>query len=280
MHQAKCVEFLNWAMPRLGYSWAGFRRVHRQVCKRLGHRVQELGLSGFEAYQQYVLDHETEWAIVDTCCRVTVSRFYRDADVFDHLAHELMPRLAAEARADGRRTLRAWSAGCAAGEEPYSLMLAWNFAAAPSFQGMRLEVMATDIDEQELIRARNACYRPSTLRELPPAWRQAAFSTEGPLLCLHPEYREGVDFIRQDIRAEAPKGPFDLILCRNLAFTYFDAAQRAHVLSLLLQELAAGGGLVIGRNERLPKDSHGLSPWAPSLRIYRKSKQPSLAVVD
>jgi chemotaxis protein methyltransferase CheR len=158
--------------------------------------------------------------------------------------------------------------------------VAWNFAVASSLQNIGLEVLGTDVDDNELTRARNACYRPSTLRELPAAWRRAAFVGEGPLLCLRPEYREGVDFMRQDLRAGAPNGPFDLILCRNLAFTYFDAAQQRHVLALLLSELAPGGALVIGRNERLPGDSAGLSSWMPSLKIYRKSKQTLLAPVD
>jgi chemotaxis protein methyltransferase CheR len=264
-------------MPRLGYAWPGFRRVHRQICKRLGHRVRELGLSGFDAYQAYVLDHDTEWSALDASCRVTVSRFYRDAAVFNHLAHEILPRLAAEAQANGRRGLRAWSAGCASGEEPYSLMLAWTFAVAPEFPQMSLNVIATDIDEGQLARARTGCYRRSTLRELPEPWRESAFTVSGPLLCLKPQYREGIEFQRQDVRAEAPAGPFDLILCRNLAFTYFDAPQRAHVLALLYRELAPGGRLIIGRTERLPEESLGLSLRAPQLRIYQRPRETALA---
>lgn len=271
MHQAKCVAFLRWAMRRMGFDWPGFQHCHRQVCKRLNQRVAELGLADFAAYRDYVLDHDTEWSVVDACCRVTVSRFYRDKDVFDRLTTDILPHLAQDASAGRARSLRAWSAGCGAGEEPFSLALAWRFAVAPQFPGLGLRVVATDIDDGQLSRARSGCYRPSSLRELPAAWEKAAFVSSGPLRCLRPEYRTGVDFQRQDLRADAPKGPFDLILCRNLAFTYFNTAQRREILAMLLRELAPGGFLVIGRREVLPPRSRGIEPWAGALRIFAKA---------
>jgi chemotaxis protein methyltransferase CheR len=271
MHQAKCVAFLKWAMPRLGLVWAGFAHCHRQVCKRLNKRIAELGLSSFAAYRDYTLDHDTEWEMIDACCRVTVSRLYRDKDVFDRLASEILPRLAADARARGDTVLRAWSAGCGAGEEPFSLTLAWRFGAASRFPDLTLEIAATDIDDAQLARARGGCYRLSSLREVPLAWAKTAFVSSGPLRCLRPEYRQGVDFSRQDIRADAPKGPFDLVLCRNLAFTYFDAAQQREVLAVILRELAPDGALVIGRREHLPEDARALTAWVPHLRIFRNA---------
>ena len=271
MRQADCVDFLKWAMPRLGFRWLGFEHCHRQVCKRLRQRVVELGLPGFAAYRGYALDHNTEWEMIDSCCRVTVSRLYRDKDVFDRLTVEVLPQLAANARVRGEKKLRAWSAGCAAGEEPFSLVLAWRFGAARRFPGMALEIAATDIDDGQLARARDGCYRPSSLRELPPTWAKKAFIASGPLRCLRPEFRQGVTFHRQDIRADAPKGPFDLILCRNIAFTYFDAGQQSAVLAVILRELAPGGALVIGRREDLPDVAGAFTEWAPELRIFQKA---------
>lgn len=269
MRQADCVAFLKWAMPRLGLCWLGFEHCHRQVCKRLHRRVVELGLPSFAAYRDYTLDHDTEWEIIEASCRVTISRLYRDKDVFDRLAAEILPLLAADARARGDTTLRAWSAGCGAGEEPFSLVLAWRFGAASRFPDIALEIAATDIDDAQLARARDGCYRPSSLREVPPTWAKKAFISSGPLRCLRPEFRQGVTFHRQDIRADAPKGPFHLVLCRNLAFTYFDPAQQRAVLAVILRELAPGGALVIGRREHLPDDAGTLTECAPRLGIFR-----------
>lgn len=271
MRHAECVAFLHWAMPRLGLEWAGFEHCHRQVCKRLDRRIADLGLASFAAYRDYALDHDTEWEAIDACCRVTVSRFYRDRDFFDKLASEVLPRLAAEADARGGTKVRAWSAGCGAGEEPYSLALAWRFVTAPRFPRLGFDIVATDIDEVQLTRARAGCYRPSAFRELPADWAEAAFVSSGPLRCLRPDYGAGVEFLRQDIRADAPKGPFDLILCRNLAFTYFDDAQQREVLAVILRELAPGGFLAVGRRERLPAEAQGVSSWSPDLRIFAKA---------
>jgi chemotaxis protein methyltransferase CheR len=271
MHQAECVTFLRWAMPRLGLDWPGFQHCRHQVCKRLHRRIAELGLADFAAYRGYTLDHDTEWPVIDTCCRVTVSRFYRDKDVFDHLASEVLPRLAAAVDTRGGTKLRVWSAGCGAGEEPYSIALAWQFVVALRFPRVSPEIVATDVDDAQLARARSGCYRRSSLRELPAAWVNTAFVPSGPRYCLRPEYRAGVEFQRKDVRADAPKGPFDLILCRNLAFTYFDDAQQREVLAVILRELAAGGFIVIGRRERLPADAGGVSSWSPNLRIFAKT---------
>ena len=91
MNHSDCVDFLRWAMPRLELDWSGFRRCHRQVCKRLSKRIADLDLTDFSAYRSYILDHDTEWEVVDGCCRVTVSRFYRDRQVFERLAAEVLP---------------------------------------------------------------------------------------------------------------------------------------------------------------------------------------------
>lgn len=275
MRQAECVDFLRWAMPRLGLDWAGFKHCHRQVCKRLGRRAAELGLTDFAAYRAYALDHDSEWSQIDASCRVTVSRFYRDRAVFDRLAADVLPHLAAEAAKRSASCVRAWSAGCGAGEEPYSLALTWQFLIAPHFPRIGLHVVATDIDETQLSRAEAACYRPSALRDLPTVWAHDAFVSAGPLRCLRPEYRAGVHFRRQDIRADAPRGPFDLVLCRNLAFTYFDSVQRREALAVLLRELAPDGYLVIGRRESLPPEAPGIHPWSPDLRIFSREPAPS-----
>ncbi len=271
MREATCVDFLKWAMPRLGLAWPGFQRVHRQVCKRLSKRLAELGLADFAAYRGYLAAHDPEWSTLDACCRVTISRFYRDREVFDELTEREIPALAVAARARGATKLRAWSAGCAAGEEPYSLVLAWKFGAAGQFPELAFEVTGTDVDDVELARARQGCYRPSSLHDLPLAWRQAAFQLTNGSACLLPEYRQAVEFRRQDIRADAPSGPFDLILCRNLAFTYFDVTQQRLVLSILMRELASHGTLLVGRLETLPEGARELVSVDARLRIFHKA---------
>lgn len=268
MAREACKEFLRWALPRLGLAWPGFRRVHRQVCRRTASRLAELRLPDFAAYRRHLEETPAEWEVLEGFCRIPISRFWRDAAMFEGLRDEVLPALADAAECAGRSALAAWSAGCASGEEPYSLRLLWSFHLAARFPGLSLRILATDADPALLARAARACYRASSLAELPPEWRERAFAREGALLCLKPPDRSEVEFRRQDLRAEAPAGPFDLVLCRNLAFTYFDDGGQRRALARLADALQPGGALVIGRKERLPEGAP-FEPWPDAPCAYR-----------
>jgi chemotaxis protein methyltransferase CheR len=270
MTESSCVEFLQWALPRLALAWPGFRRVRRQVCRRIGRRTQDLKLPDLFAYRAYLEAHREEWALLDSLCRIPISRLLRDRIVFDRLGTQVLPEIAAAATVRGQRELRLWSAGCACGEEPYSLKILWTLELASRFPDLSLAVVATDIDERLLERARAARYRASSLRELPGVWVEKAFARSDGLFELRPEFRAGVEFLRQDVREEAPQGPFDLILCRNLVFTYFSESLRRMTLERIRRELGPGGALVIGLRERLPEGAAGLAGWDSRLKIYRK----------
>ena len=78
MKNSKCVHFLQWSLPQLHLRWSGFRKVRRQVCKRIQRRLQELELCDISAYQSYLETYPAEWLVLDAYCRITISRFYRD----------------------------------------------------------------------------------------------------------------------------------------------------------------------------------------------------------
>ncbi|TVR66128.1 MAG: chemotaxis protein CheR [Gemmatimonadales bacterium] len=258
--RARCTAFLRWALPRLGMRWAGFRKVRGQVCKRISRRIQELGLGGFDAYRRHLEGHPEEWAVLDGLCRVTITRFHRDRGVFELLREEVLPALA-EREGEGERKrevlLRAWSAGCASGEEPYTLALAERLDPTLTSRGIRLHITATDADPHLLARARRGRYPMGALRDLPAGWVEESFTSE---MELDPEIREAVVFLEQDLRYEMPDGPFHLILCRNLAFTYFDEALRRETLERLTARLVLGGVLVLGAHETLPAEEAGSAP--------------------
>jgi chemotaxis protein methyltransferase CheR len=251
--------------------WSGFRRVRRQVWRRIGQRLAELHLPDPDAYRTYLESHPDEWVVLDSFCRIPISRFLRDAPVFDRLAMDVLPALAAAALDRGEGRLRAWSAGCAAGEEPYSLRLLWRFRLRDRFPQVVFEVVATDIDEPLLARARAARYRSSSLREVPRTWIDAAFVRYGEWFELRPEFRVGVEFRRSDMRHEAPAGPFDLLLCRNVACTYFADADARHAIERALAVVREGGAVVIGLTERPPAGVCGLAAWATELGIFRRT---------
>jgi chemotaxis protein methyltransferase CheR len=265
----RCVEFLQWALPRLGLRWAGYRKVRRQVCRRLRRRLDELELSDLDAYREHLGTHPEEWTVLDSLTSITISRFYRDAEVFRALEHEVLPALGATAAADARDCLRAWSAGCGSGEEAYTLALIWQETLAARFPTLRLEVLATDVDPAMLRRACQATYEVSSLGDLPARWCDHGFTRRGGRYTLRPEHRELVNVRHHDLRSRPPAEPFDVVLCRNVSFTYLAAAGQRMALGRLTGALRPGGALVIGLHESLPEPHPGLAPWAGTRAIFR-----------
>jgi chemotaxis protein methyltransferase CheR len=269
MRDAECVELLQWAAPRMGLRWSAFRRVKRQVCKRVRARARTLQLADAQAYVQYLEGHPDEWEALEAMCGITISRFYRDSTVFDALAEDVLPLLARQLRAG--EPLRVWSAGCASGEEPYSIALIWELCVSPRVPGHELQVIATDRDPGLLERAEAARYRHSSLRELPSDWSARAFTNLGETWCLDPTLRRTVTFECQDLRRTMPSGYFHLILCRNLAFSYFDDREQCAVRRALLERLTPNGHLVVGLNEAVPDEDEELERLPQSPYIYRRS---------
>lgn len=270
MRDQLCIEFLQWALPRLGLRWPGFRKVRGQVCKRIQKRIRELNLPDIGAYSAYLEQNPEEWAILDPLCRVTISEFYRDKGVFEALGGEVLPRLAQAAQQKGETVLRIWSAGCASGEEPYTLSLLWKFQLQDRYPDLKLDVVATDIDAALLERARQACYPPSSVKALLKDWLDRGFVVREHQLCLRPELTEAVHFLEQDVREKHPEGLFHVVLCRNLAFTYYDAVGQKRVLERIREVLLPSGALVLGTHESLPEKEYGFKPGAARMPIYKK----------
>jgi chemotaxis protein methyltransferase CheR len=270
MSNAECTAFLQWALPRLNMRWAGFRKVRGQVCKRLKHRISDLGLEGFAAYRARLEADSQEWCVLDNCCHITISRFYRDWEIFEALQKRVLPDIAKRAKQEGRDAY-CWSAGCAAGEEAYTLKILWDIAVARSCPGVSLSIIATDIDETMLARAREACFERTSLRELPPHLVRQAFDPVGRLFCVGPQHREGIEFLHQDLRSEAPTYLFDLILCRYLAFTYFALPLQHQVLTRIVDRLLPNGYLITGTNEELPCEGSILGSLADAPQIFKKA---------
>jgi chemotaxis protein methyltransferase CheR len=181
-----------------------------------------------------------------------------------------LPALGAQARAAGATRLTAWSVGCASGEEPYTLVMLWRFLVARRLPTVDLRILATDIDDVLLERARRACYPRGAMTTLPRAWVAEACEVVGNECRLKPVITRHVRFARHDVRRGAPDGSFDLVLCRNLAFTYFDDCLQRVVAAIVHGALREEGALVLGSHEALPDGATGFTVWSPAHKVYRK----------
>lgn len=267
------VHFLRSVAPRLGLDPSGYRNVGSTVKKRVRRRLAELGLSSLDAYGAYLESHREEWSALDAMCRIPISRLYRDARVYDIVASEVLPERARAAVAEGRRTLRVWSAGCASGEEPYTIAAIWRFEVARAFPALTLEIVATDVSEEMCERTQRGLFDPTSLRELPERLRSLAFVREGDHWQATSELRAHMAVVREDLRATYQSGPFDVVLCRNLAFTYFDEPTRGCVLDRFAERLVPGGYLIVGKGETIPASMTGFVPTSPCIyRFDQKTK--------
>jgi chemotaxis protein methyltransferase CheR len=270
-----CVSFLQWALPQMRMRWQGFRKVRRQVCKRIDRRLMELGLAGISGYRSYMETHPEEWQRLDDLCRISISRFYRDREVFDYLASNVFPILAEQAISRGETEIRSWSIGCAGGEEAYSLMILWRVLLESRFPGLSLYILATDSDPGQLARAREARYEASALKEMPDEWQQSAFYRVNGRHCLREQFRIGVTFEQQDIRRDLADSSFHLILCRNLVFTYYEEELQRDITTALGKRLLPNGLLVLGKHERLPQGVRGFSQLAAHLPVFAAASNAS-----
>jgi chemotaxis protein methyltransferase CheR len=268
---AEGMEFLQWCLPRLCLRWPGFRKIRRRVYKRLKRRLHELGLPSIDAYRSYLAEHVEEWTELSSLCWMPITRFYRDRRVFQHLETEILPQLVERIINDQKNELRCWSAGCASGEEPLSLAILWQLLLARRYPAIEFRSVATDVDPRAIERARRGCYHWSSMKELPAEWRAEAFITSGDELCAKPEYLSAVTYLIQNLREGVPDGIFHLILCRNLAFTYFDEKSQCEILRRLTDKLAPGGALIIGKGESLPEGQWAIERCPLAMGVYRKS---------
>ena len=252
--------FLAEVLPPIGLSPAAHRR--RNLKRRIIRRMETYGIHEFHRYADMVRREPGELEALRSILVVTISRFFRNAWVFRFVSSEILPILA------GKDRPVVWSAGCAAGEEPYSVRMAWE-----EMQGEKpeLALFATDVDPVSLERAREGSYPESSLRELPAAWRSRFFRREGNLYRICEPIRRSVRFRAQDLLRDPFPARSDLILCRNAAFTYFGPEKRLAVAGTFAEALREGGYLVIGRTEDLPRETADLfEPVFPAGKIYRR----------
>lgn len=275
MQDEKCVEFLQWALPQLHMRWQGFRRVRAQVCKRLQRRLNQLDVDGIAGYRSYLKKHNDEWQTLDVLCRVTISRFYRDKQMFAFLEREVLPELAQRVTARGDDCLKVWSVGAGSGEEPYTLAIVWKLMLQERFHELRLQIMATDADPKMIQRSQAACYDYGSVKNLPQSWRDDVFERQDERYCLKLKYKEDVRFIEHDVREEITSDligeELDMVLCRNLVFTYFDEPLQHQILARILRALRKGGALVLGIHEQLPENVVAVRAWSERLRIFEKT---------
>jgi chemotaxis protein methyltransferase CheR len=180
--------------------------------------------------------------------RVGETRFFRHGAQLQALRRVVIPELGARASASGR-AVRAWSAGCSTGEEPYTLAMLLD-DAMPRARGLQVSVLATDISEAALAIAQAGRYEADAVSPVPEDLRARYFEHDGDGFRVSPSLRALVRFERRNLVDPGYPRGFDLILCRNVLI-YFGPGGRDEVVRRLAASLAPGGFLFLGYSETL-----------------------------
>jgi len=253
----------------------GFRcDSYKEKClrRRIAVRMRARGMHTYADYALLLRADPAEYErLVDTIT-INVSKFFRNPEVWDAVRAQVLPAL----HAQGHEVLRVWSAGCASGEEPYSLnILLREYAAARSVPPAHT-VLGTDIDVAVLEQAERGEYPAFALADTQVAVRDRWFG-EGPPYRLQPEARQGVSFQRLDLLSDPLPRDQHLICCRNVVI-YFERPLQETLFQRLHASLAPGGFLVLGKVEALSGSAGRLfSMVSARHRIFRRHDPPALA---
>ncbi len=262
-------EFLREVAPFLGLQWRPFNR--RGIKRKIEHKMAQIGLPHFEEYLLRIREDPQEQNDLVKIFTVTISRFFRDQEVFNTVGNSIIPAMIKN-RGDGE--FRMWSIGCASGEEPYSLSILWKEKVEKIRPQTHLSILATDINENLLARAREGRYKKSSLKEVSKDILGSYFKMDNEFYVLDKAVRESVEFRRHDIIHEKPFSGMEMVFCRNLAFTYFSKESQVNVLNKIAGSLREKGYLVIGKDESLPLVYPTLFvPAFPPGKVYKKFSQ-------
>ena len=239
-------EILAAVRTQTGHDFVQYKRG--TILRRMQRRMSVHELPDLMAYREYVGAHPEEASALLRDLLISVTNFFRDPDAWAALETTAIPRLLEGRRSDD--TIRVWVAGCATGEEAYSLAMALSDAIATLSDPPRFQVFATDIDAEAIGAARAGLYTNSDVADVPPERLRRYFVREGDEYRVRRELRDGILFSVQNILRDPPFSAVDLVSCRNLLI-YLNRSAQDRVMELLHFSLRPGGYLFLGASEVL-----------------------------
>jgi len=244
------------------------------VAGRLSKRLRQLGIASFTRYFEYLLADKTGVELSELINRITTNHsfFFREREHFDFLVKTVLPELEAKIKQTARYPLRIWSAGCATGEEVYSISMLLREYYGNRIDALDYGLFASDISLAALEEAGRGNYSETKLRELPAAFQKAYFVKTGEdVYTISGDIKKMVLFKRLNLMADSfpLKGQFDAVFCRNVMI-YFDQESRKKAVQTLYNYVKPGGYFFIGHSESLRREDCPFTYIKPA--VYRKGE--------
>jgi len=266
MNDQQFRQLLN----RYEFSWTGYRKVRKGVKKRIHRYMKSIECSNMSSFLTELDKNDDIRHQCELLMTVSISRFFRDRGFWQGFKENILP----EFMDIDREKIKFWSAGCACGEEVYSLKIIWNLLSDSYLHVPDLEVLATDINPIYLDRARSGIYPPSSLKEVTTEIRSRYFKQKGSkkLFEVKASLKKGITWTNHHLLSDPPGSDFDIIFLRNNVLTYYEDQLKKRAFSNVLESLAPYGILVLGSHETIPFETKEITGVAPYSFVFKKSQ--------
>ena len=239
------------------------------LMRRVQVRMQTVGMGSFADYLDYLQVDSNEFTRLFNTILINVTSFFRDPQAWEFVASDVIPNLLAGMGATD--PIRVWSAGCASGEEVYTIAMLLAEALGREQFRERVKIYGTDVDEEALSEARQATYDSRRVEGVPPDLLPKYFDQQDERFVFNKELRRSVIFGRHDLNQDAPISRIKLLTCRN-CLMYFNADAQARILARFQFALLDGGILFLGKSETLLTHSVNFGAVDVRRRLFIKTE--------
>jgi len=264
-------ELLEYLKHSRGFDFTGYKRS--TLVRRVRSRMAAVKVDSFADYLDFLQVDPDEFTQLFDAILINVTGFFRDPPAWQYLADEVLPRVLANK--GPTEPIRLWSAGCASGEEAYTLAMLLAERLGPEEMRDRVKIYGTDVDDRALDAARHASYTARDVVDVPEDLLHRYFERAGGQYGFRKDLRRTVIFGRHDLVTAAPISHIDVLACRN-TLMYFNSETQARVLARLHFALEEGGILFLGKAEMMLGHGHLFVPVDLKRRVFVKVSKESL----
>ncbi|MBV6622232.1 MAG: PAS domain-containing protein [Rivularia sp. (in: Bacteria)] len=258
-------SLLEYIKRNRGFDFSGYKRT--SLSRRVRKRMQLVNVDNYSEYLDYLEVHPDEFVELFNTILINVTTFFREPAAWEYIVSEIIPQIINNRQFN--KPIRVWSAGCASGEETYSLAILLAEALGMEEYSRSVKVFATDVDMDALNYARYANYTSKEVNNISPELLDKYFERTNNRYSVQKELRRGVIFGRHDLVQDAPISRIDLIVCRN-TLMYFNSETQSKILDRFHFALNNGGYLFLGKAEMLFSRNHLFSLLDLHHRVFTK----------
>lgn len=254
----------------LNFSWRGYRKVRKGVKKRISRHMQQLGCRNIS---NYLSELDGDFDLREQCeqlMTVSISRFFRDRILWDVIRNKVFPEIIQ----CGIEEINIWSAGCARGEEVYSIKIIWDIIEAELKESPVLKILATDINPDYLEKAKCGVYTLSSMKEVTSEYRKKYFDIKkgGRRFEVKPFLKKDIQWKVHNLKTDPPESGFQIIFLRNNILTYCQDFVKFNIFRQVAESLSDAGFIITGSHEKLPAGTEDIIPFKHHPNIFRKHK--------